>query len=110
MKTILLAATAAFFATAATAQSTPGTTGTTSPPSGMSQPGSPDSTGTAPTGSSSSGTYGNSTTGDAMQSGSANSTGDVMLTQRNGNWYNGDRRATSEEIAQYKKNKKNRPS
>ena len=34
----------------------------------------------------------------------------TMLVQRDGKWWNGDRRATADEIAAYKKNKPNRRS
>ncbi len=37
-------------------------------------------------------------------------TSTTTLTERRGVWYNGDRRATPDEIAQYRKAKKNRPS
>ncbi len=57
------------------------------------------------------------TAGDSMGSSTSqrtttgnNTTTTTTLTQRDGNWYNGDRRATRTQITQYRKTMKKRPS
>jgi hypothetical protein len=118
----VLAASTAFAqtaGTAATAGATPGTSPSTMTPGGtagdsmssrtpMGQPGDTmtDRAGSATPGASPAapGSYTNSGNGSMAAS------NDTALTQRGGVWYNGDRRATKDEVAQYKAAKKNRPS
>ncbi|WP_426168202.1 hypothetical protein [Sandarakinorhabdus sp. DWP1-3-1] len=108
MKMLIGGLAAAFMATAALAQTPPAdpmagspstTTGPTNPSTSPMTPGSPSSTMT-PT---------DPATGapaDSMSSaGTANTTAAMApsLTKKNGKWWNGDRRATKDEIAQYQR-------
>ncbi len=112
MKILIGGLAAAFMATAALAQTPPATSG---PDSAMTPPSSTtmgpmDPATSAPAtsspmtpGPSSTMTPSGPDTSSMSSSGAANATAatEPALTKKNGKWYNGDRRATKDEIAQY---------
>lgn len=120
MKILALTAAALLTGTAAFAQTTAPTPGAATPaltPNGGMAGDSMTARGTPSTSGTTTPDAGSATTGNTMgtapgsdASSSTSSTTTTTLTERSGVWYNGDRRATQDEIAQYRKAKKNRPS